>query len=176
MNNNLAERKFANTEGYGKASMFVGPEIEKTKFYGDKTVIVVHPNVSAREIIKTAKARNCSHVLLGFVANKPASYIEMCNLALELITEGHLAVTLEVDATDITKFEAAYLSNLHLVGPLNNRVHILLNIPTSLRNLSVKCAPEWEQFEGVYTVSPDKFFHKDNLTRWEEYNVDEKIL
>lgn len=151
-------------------AMFVGKEVEKTKYFGMQTLFVADTNFDksySQRVIKAAKENKCEAIYLA--ANHvfvPAHETTWLKLAVLLVAEGFY-VTLEVEAKYLTdmmiKFSERYNFVLMIGLPVPN-IHD--NIVIKADDVDFKATNP-----GVWTMNPTAS-DVVHFTPWEEYTKD----
>ena len=159
-------------------SYFVGNEVEKTPFYGRKTLFVVGLR-NARKILKKANDHTCRHIYLG--ANMSFKNVEWNEArtsklreTLDVLLNERFQVTLDISKT----FDLSTIDSF----ADNEYFHIMYSLPI----------PNAEKYSKAITIKIDDIgFNKTNTgvwcnpldklmdpvvkTEWSSYTTDEVI-
>jgi hypothetical protein len=152
-------------------SYFIGTEIEKTDFNGERTLFVVGIQ-DADDIILKAVENKCTHIYLG--ANKSFEHVfpyDIQEIIRVLIFQTDLNVTLDI-SSDLWRFD--YIRDDLKRYASSCRFAINLSVPVpdvdSFCNMNIKIDDTgFNQYnDGVYIYRPKI----EDKTYWEEYSKD----
>lgn len=162
------DRLYANKDDKD-VSFFVGKEVEKTTFYGEKTLFVVGQQ-NYQDILQKASENECTHVYLGANKSFEHSVFGMLEVVRDLLYRTDLFVTLDVS---LFVWNESYIrQGLKMFNVERFAINLSVPVPgvDSIVNMNIKIDDTGfnQNNNGVYIYQPNV---KDK-TFWSEYEND----
>ena len=163
-----------NRTGHTSAKFFLGTEVERTCYFGKRTLFVVGI-ANWETILEQAKTNNCEHVFFG--ANdsfKPSvENLEQWRLQLYMTSlDYRVSLDCGIEYLDWTKsFGSVRSLCLQIKVPIAN----IEQLPTSTVYLKLDDIDFAKTNPGVWTARLDTIKSEQNFTNWDAYQSD-KVL
>lgn len=157
-----------------KVKIFLGPEVEKTRFYGLQTLFICDPHVSMDEIRDSYDKNKCEHIYLG--GNKSISENNIDDYILLAIILANKRYNITIDVTyeqfisRRSQFEL-FASKANFCIMIRVEFDSNLTLNSIINSISIKLDSR-EEIENIWVLTPSE----KNKTTAKEYEKDIEIL
>lgn len=157
------------------AKMFVGNEVERTPYFGLRTLFVVgSPQDQVEFIIDLAKQNDCEHIFLGANHSYEPATIEEANewsMAISKLSK-KFKVSIDVGSNFLHYFRR---SKAHLVKDVCLQVRLEISDMKEYNNLvmiKIDDSGFRHSNPGIWTLPLTKICVDENFTGWDAYTQD----